>query len=171
MVQMKREEGPFTRKPKSEITEYSISRFHLARHILGLVLTSGFCFSLFMSELSYRIHPHAHFVSHVKQNIGLYLLMLLFVSVIAITTILTVRKVKISAKEIEISNLLWHEKLGEADLLTFRSPETSNYAWLRTKRIIYLFAKKEFKSWIALEMDLKSRLFNQTPPPPSFDGK
>jgi hypothetical protein len=93
--------------------------------------------------------------------------MLLFVSLTAITTILTARKVKISPKEIEINSLFWHEKLGETDLVTFRSSETSNIAWLKTKRFIYLLSKKEFKSWIELEEVLKNRLSNPNPSAPS----
>lgn len=157
---MKRENGSINKNEYSTSLEFSISRFHLVRHIFALILTGGLCLSLVMSELSYRMYPHAHHSHHLSQIIVPYLLMLVFVSIIAITTILTACKIKISHEGVEISNLFWHEKLASTDLQTFRSPANSKYAWLKTKHILYLLAKNEFRDWTELEKKLQDHLSN-----------
>ncbi len=137
--------------------EFAISGFHLGRHILALVLTITLCLSLVMSELSYHTISHTHHPARLVQLIVPYLLMMIFVSVIIITTVLTVRRVKTSKKGIEINTLFWQQKLAWADLQTFKSPIGLKFAWLKTKRVVYILAKNELINWLELERILNER--------------
>jgi hypothetical protein len=152
---------PVNKNQYSQNLEYSISRFHLIRHIFALILTGGLCLSLVMSELSYHTHSHSHHGPPLSQVIVPYALMLFFVGTIAITTILTACKIKIGPEGVEISNLFWHEKLSNSDLKTFRSPANLKFAWLKTRRVLYLLAKNEFKEWAELEQALLRIIPNQ----------
>jgi hypothetical protein len=155
---MKSERNPTGENQQSESLEFSISRFHIFRHAFAFILAAGLCISLIMSELSYRSHVHSHQLAHLKQMIVPYMLIALFVGAIIITNLLAVRKIKMSADGIAISNLFWQEKLAWQDLQAFTSPVSLRFAWIKTKHCLYLLAKSEFKDWNELEKLLQKRL-------------
>ena len=140
-------------KQSNQLEEFSISRFHLIRHIVALVLTSGLCFCLVSSELSRSIRTHQ--IISIGPSTWPYLVLLLFIAVIALTAIFSVRKVSLFADGIRVRNLLWSEKVAWSDL-QFHSAKGFVYAWLRTKRCFYLLVKSEFSSYPELE-ELLSR--------------
>lgn len=157
---MKSEKESFSKNQESSILEFSISRFHLIRHIFALIFTVGLCLSLLMSEIFYysqkhgHIHAHALHSEHLGHMIVPYLLLLVIATVIATTTILTACKIKISKEIIEISSLFRNEQLSRMDLQAFASPANSKFAWLKTRHCFYLLHKNEFKNWLKLEQVL-----------------
>ena len=87
-------------------------------------------------------------------------MMLLFVIIIVTTTILTARKIKISEAGVEISNLFWCEKSAWKDLQMCKPANHLRFSWLKTKRLLYILAKNEFKNWTELEKALQDHISN-----------
>jgi uncharacterized membrane protein len=159
---MKRERRSARNNQQVSNLEFSISYFHLVWHIFGLILATALPFVLIMSELTNHLSAHSHHKAHMSQieMIVIYVLLLFFVSSIFITTILMVRKIKISPQSIEVNTLLWRHKLAKGDIKSFKSPPNLTFAWLKTKYVVYLLTKKEFKDWARLETALQEYLSN-----------
>jgi len=132
----------------NQLEEFSISRFHLIRHIIALVLTAGLSFCLVASEFSRCIRTNQSI--SIGPSTLPYLVLLLFIAVIALTAIFSVRKVTLYADGIRISNLFWSEKVPWPDL-HFHSAKSLIYAWLKTKCCFYLLVKGEFTAYLELE--------------------
>ncbi len=147
--------GPQTNK-ESELSKssdgrltFTISRLNFARHIIAVVLTVLLCFCLFMSELSHFNLTHQIVI--FSKMTPVYMLLIAFSLLMAIKAILSVKEIKITAGGIEISNLLWHEKLNWSELKALQAPKNLRFAWFRTKRSFYIFTKKEFENYAELE--------------------
>ncbi len=131
--------------------EFSISRFHLFRHIAALFLTSLFCLSLFMSELNRYIQKHE--LGQINHITFIYLVLLVFIILMGIVAVLSVRKVRVYSDKIELSNLFWKEKLCWKDI-TIHCPRNLRFAWIKGKNCPYLLVKSEFKNYSELEYSL-----------------
>ncbi len=138
-----------TGKANDYAQEFSISRFNLFRRLLAVVLTVLLCFSLFMSEMS-RFN-HGQPLDLISKMTPIYILLIVFSMLMAVKAILSVKQIKVSQTGIEISNLFWQENRAWTELKTLQAPKNLNFAWLRTKNSVYLFAKRDFENYAELE--------------------
>jgi len=146
-------------KPKLQVEPdavYERAAFMNAFRLFGFVLLTTLNVSLFGGLIT-RLLTHSKINWLLEGNTGLFLL---FADVCLLVPIfLEVRKVRVWADHIILNTLLWQSKLTSDDLVLLKNVD-NNVAFylLKTKRMVYMIGKRDFKRAVDLVTFIQSMI-------------